>query len=173
MAHVAFMTLAIMRDTTDSPSMQSFFDQAGPNFQTAERADGFVAFAEDGRPDWGNRTVPRFAQKQEYMGKHVISLSLWEDLESVFAYAYNGSHGESLAQRKVWFEPPAYPSYVAWWVDDDAVPTWQQASDKLDSLHEAGPQPAAFNFSHPFDADGHPTTVDRALARRKAEATAS
>jgi hypothetical protein len=173
MAQIAFMTLAIMRDPTDSPSMQSFFDQAGPNFEAATRADGFIAMSEDGRPEWGSITGPRFAIKDEYMGRHVITLSVWADLESVFAYAYNGSHGDSLSQRKAWFEPPAYPAYVAWWIEDDIIPTWQEGSDRLDSLYEDGPLPNAFNFGHPFDAEGNPTTIDREMARRKAKGMTS
>ncbi|MGK2923968.1 MAG: DUF3291 domain-containing protein [Methyloceanibacter sp.] len=36
--------------------------------------------------------------------------------------------------------------YVMWWIADDEVPTWQQASRRLEHLHDNGGAPIAFDF---------------------------
>ncbi len=168
MTRVAFMTLGILREPGHAPAMQSFFERAGPNFEAALGSDGNAGLALDEAPEWGPQTVPRFSQRAEFENRHVITLSLWDDLESVFAYAYNGLHGDALAHRREWFVHAEWPGYVAWWIADDEIPTWQEAADRLDLLHDNGPTPDAFNFSQPYDAAGQPTGIDRELARAKA-----
>lgn len=74
-----------------------------------------------------DRPKPRFFVED----KHIFApttLSLWADLESVFAFAYNGVHAglnaEALKHRKEWFLTPEWPTYVAWWVEDNHEPDW-------------------------------------------------
>jgi hypothetical protein len=93
---------------------------------------------------------------------------LWEDLESVAAFAYSGPHGEAMVHRREWFGEPTAPEYVAFWVDDEADRVdWQEAADRLDHLNEHGPTPHAFDFKRPFDTEGNPTSLDRAKIKAK------
>ena len=55
-----------------------------------------------------------------------MTLSLWQDLESVAAFAYHGPHGEALAKRREWFEKYNLPVYVAWWVRADHRIDWKE-----------------------------------------------
>lgn len=84
------------------------------------------------------------------------TLSLWANLESVFAYAYLSDHAEALRLRREWFVKPAWPSYVIWWVADSHEPSWQEAVERHQRLHTQGPTPHAFTFPTPFDAESHP-----------------
>jgi hypothetical protein len=86
----------------------------------------------------------------------------------VFAYAYNGSHSESLRHRQEWFVKGEWPAYVAWWVPDGHIPSWQEAAERLDRLYAHDPTDQAFDFKHPFDPYGNPTTIDREVARVRA-----
>ena len=45
---------------------------------------------------------------------------------------------------------------MAWWIGDDERPTLVDAVDRLDRLHTEGPSRTAFDFRHPFDAEGRP-----------------
>jgi hypothetical protein len=86
-----------------------------------------------------------------------MTISLWKDLESVFAFAYSGLHGEALRLRKEWFvSPPLGPTYTIWWVGDGHEPTWFEARERQWHLHAYGPTPYAFTFHTPFAADGTP-----------------
>lgn len=172
MSRLAFMTIGILREPGDAPAMQSFFDEVPPTFEAAVYSDGNAGLATGDAPEWGPPALPRFSEREAFLNRRVVTLSLWDDLESVFAYAYNGQHGAALARRKEWFEPPEWPGYVAWWIADDHTPSWQEASDRLDLLHDNGPTPDAFNFGHPFDAAGRPVRIDREIARAKARKNA-
>ncbi len=96
--------------------------------------------------------------------------SFWRDLESVWAYAYGGEHGEGLQHRREWFEPTDWPSYVAWWVGDDELPSHAEAVERATHLYEHGPTPYAFDFRTAFTPDGQSYKLDRkrALASRLA-----
>ncbi len=99
-----------------------------------------------------------------------MTLSLWRDLESVFAFAYFGVHAEALSHGRDWFVKPEWPSYVAWWVADDHRPDWSEAKTRLEQLHDNGPSPQAFSFKSPFGPDGARIVIDRAAVRENRSA---
>src|SRR5581483_11172581 len=88
------------------------------------------------------------------------TLSLWQDLSSVQAFAYSGAHLEALQKRKEWFRAPQWPTYAAWWVGDDEKPTWDDAMKRVEHLHDHGPTAFAFTFKQPFDAGGNPLVLE-------------
>jgi hypothetical protein len=93
------------------------------------------------------------------------TLSLWRSIESVYAFAYSGVHGEALRHRLEWFIRPEWPNYAAWWVADDHVPDWHEASERLEHLHDHGPSPQAFDFRHAFGSDAGSIEVRRDVVR--------
>jgi len=161
------MTIGVLVADRDDPRVQGFWDRTEATFKTAENSPGFIGRAVDGDAAWGEKVIPRTFEHPEFINRRVFTLTLWEDLESVFAYSYNASHGESLRHRHDWFEKGDWPGYVAWWVADDHTPTWTEAADRLDHLHEHGSQPIAFNFKRAFDATGEPVPIDRRVVMEK------
>src|SRR4051812_43075480 len=118
MEKVAFYTFGILREASDHPQVQGFYDRIDDNFELAEHSDGFVDRSrfviELDRHNWGERINPWFFIE----GTHSVppaTLSLWENLESVFAFAYSGLHAESLSHRQEWCLKPEWPTYAAWW----------------------------------------------------------
>ena len=97
------------------------------------------------------------------------TLSLWQDLESAFAFAYSGLHAEALAHGREWMLKPEWPPYALWWVGGDHRPDWREAVARHQQLHDQGPSPLAFTFKQPFAPDGTATQVDRASAKRIAK----
>ena len=168
MSKIAFFTFGVLREPEDHPQSQGFVDRAGPTFEVAEASEGFVdrsMFDEETELEsWGDRVPPRFTSDDE---PWEVSLSRWDDLESIFAFAYSGFHSENLRRRQEWLVNPQWPSYAAWWVADDHTPDWHEANERLERLHDQGPSPHAFDFKRPFDADGRPIELDRTLVQEK------
>jgi hypothetical protein len=57
---------------------------------------------------------------------------------------------------------------VAWWVEDDHIPTLEEAAERHNHYCQFGPTPTAFDFKTAFDAHGNPIKVDRERVREKA-----
>jgi hypothetical protein len=156
MGRVAFYTFGILREERGHEQVQGFFDRIETVFSAAEVLPGFIATY---RNVIHSATFgPRFFVPGTHVGAPQ-TLSLWADLDSVFAFAYRGAHGEALRHRKEWFVPPDWPTYAIWWVGDDEHPAWDDAPKRLEHLHDHGPTPYVFNFKSPFDAAGQPTRL--------------
>jgi Domain of unknown function (DUF3291) len=172
-ARLAIYNFGMLRVREDDPANDGFREREGPNFAAAERAPGFVARSgyagEPERPSWGTRVFPRFYIERGDQGSP-STLSLWEDLESLFAFAYHGIHAEALKRAQDWFVEKRWPAYVLWWVEAARQPDWLEAVARFERLHDCGPTPQAFNFKTAFDAHGAPAVVDKARARRIAMA---
>jgi hypothetical protein len=162
MARVAFFTFGVLRRPTSHPQSQGFVDRIAGAFAEASAAAGFIGYPQEkeARPD-NPRLVWPAAKGPDR--EAMMTLSLWQDLESVFAFSYarQGVHSDALRLRKEWFLKPAWPNYVAWWVGDDHLPTWQEAVDRHLQLSRHGPTADAFDFHAPYGAEGRPTRVLR------------
>lgn len=171
MAKLAFYTFGILHEAQGNPRVQGFFDRVSDTFKEAEQSTGFIGRSSrdplTGEHSWGERVSPRFFVGDETDGlKAPRTVSLWEDLESVFAYAYSGLHAEALRQRREWFVKPQWPAYVAWWVADDHIPDWVEAAERHEHLHDHGSTPFAFDFKQPFDCNAQPVKLHKRLTSK-------
>jgi hypothetical protein len=170
MAKLAFFTFGILREAEAHAQVQGFFDRVARNFEAAEQSSGFIDRSgyddESAHNSWGDQVCSRFFCEDGH-GTVARTLSLWEDLESVFAFAYAGVHAEALRRRKHWFLTPEWPTYVAWWVADNHTPDWQEAAARHEHLHDYGQSPYAFDFKQPFGPYGNPVEIDRAVVKIK------
>jgi hypothetical protein len=164
---VAFTTFAVLKHPYGDARVQEFDDRTPAVFLEAEQSPGFIDRARPtSSPDacnfeqdwgaWGKFTVPRFYVHGRSTGtdQRADTLSLWTDLASVFAFVYSGLHLAAFKKRAEWFQAPAWPTYAVWWVQDSHVPTWQEAAEKLEQLHDLGPTLSAFDFKRCFDEHG-------------------
>jgi hypothetical protein len=168
MHRIAFTTFAVLKQPYGNPKVEGFENLLPPTLEEAERSPGFIAHpVEDNGQGhlsvfdrqwgaWGKFEVPRFytGQRTNETLSCASTLSLWENLESVFSFVYSGLHRNALQRRHEWFLKPEWPSYAAWWISASTVPTWRDACRALEYLHDHGSTPAAFTFHHPFAADG-------------------
>ena len=165
MSRIAFYTFGILREPKGHAQVQGFYDRLDATFETAENAEGFIdrdrLIGEDQR-SWGPMVRPRFFDQNRH-AHAPATLSLWTDLESVYAFAYRSTHGEAFQKRREWFLKPEWPTYVAWWVDDHHIPTRVEASQRLEYIHDHGSTPYAFDFKQPFDEERQPKELDRKL----------
>lgn len=161
MSHVAFITFGIVKEAYGHPAVQGFVDRGGPMVAAATAHHGLLeGHYEPEDTSIGAYVTPRFVTA-EFTGREAQTVSLWTDLESVFAFAYGDPHAEALRHRREWFLPPAWPTYAAWWVANDHRPTWAEAVTRLEHLHDHGASVVAFDFRSPFDAAGCPIRLKR------------
>jgi hypothetical protein len=171
MARLAFTTIGVLYELRSHTRSKGFADRSPQVMKLAEACDGFIArnvlSPETGRNSWGGVVRPSFVPPDRE-ANIAQTLSLWEDLESVYAFSYRPSlHTEAMRLRAEWFHAPDHPNYAAWWVADGHQPDFVEGTARLEALHANGPTPEAFNFQQPFDATGQQTRLDRALVKAK------
>lgn len=187
MAQLAFYISTKVPSEHPDPQMKGFREKFLATiplaYAEAEKAPGFVAHAnqidwDDAKSEfeqdygpWGKFAVPRFFKGARGLGVRELSqsLSVWTCLEALYAYAYDGLHGEVLKISRLKFHLEFYA--VAWWVGDGIRPTWTEAVERLHFLYDHEASPRGFRVSSAFDEHGNRLTVNpRKLAayRRRA-----
>src|SRR5262245_10198110 len=98
--HLAQANVARMVAPLDSPAMAGFVAQLATVNALADRSPGFVwrlATAE------GDATAVRAYEDPLIL----FNLSVWESIESLRAFTYQGGHVGPLRDRARWFERPS------------------------------------------------------------------
>ena len=78
----------------------------------------------------------------------IVNLTVWESVESLKAFVYQGDHLAVFRQRREFFEVSSEAYVVLWWVPDGHIPSLDEAKERLDFLRRHGPSPWAFTFGH-------------------------
>ncbi|SFG96363.1 protein of unknown function [Palleronia marisminoris] len=160
---LALYTFGQFAGPADSPVNDGFRELNDPIFALADRTEGLIArsgYASDAGPSpWGEEVYPRFYDEAGD-GWSPATLSLWEDLESLYVFTYSGLHAQALKRGREWFRKPSWPPLVLWWHDGKAPPTWRQGVRRLEHLHDHGTSSFAFSFKSPFDENGRPVNLD-------------
>jgi hypothetical protein len=128
----------------DSPAIAGFVAQLDAINRLADASPGFVWRLQT---DAGNATSIRPTDDDLFL----INMSVWRSLEELRAFTYVSAHVGVLGQRREWFERPAAPHLVLWWVAPGHRPTIEEALARLDRLRRDGPTPQAFTFRTPFE----------------------
>ena len=164
MPHVAFYTFGILREPGGRPQVQGFRDRVPGVYEEARRSPGYITHR-TGTPGGGYALGPRVFDPVYEGGVPLFlapqTLSLWADLDAVFAFSYQHVHAEALRLRREWFKKIDCPTYVAWWVADGYLPEWYEAWERLEHLHDNGSTPYAFSFTTPYDTVGTLIRVTR------------
>ena len=145
--HLAQLNIARPRAPLDHPIMAEFMANLARINALGDASPGFVWRLQD---DGGNAT----ALEQPFGPDLIVNMTIWQDVESLRAFAFRSEHVSFLRRRAEWFEKLAGPPTVLWWVPAGHRPTLAEAKARLDQLAQAGPSPAAFTFARAFGPDG-------------------
>ncbi|MCO6188206.1 DUF3291 domain-containing protein [Rhizobium sp. L1K21] len=165
--YLASYNFGLPRKSLEDPSFEGFNLREPLNFEAAEQALGFVArskYDSDESGAWGEQVFPRFI-KGSGLESGLSQLSVWRDIETLMAFTYSGVHANALKHGHHWNRKREWPAVVLWWVDEDRLPTWSEAVERFEYLHDNGPSAFAFDFKVPFDSDGRPATIDRSTVK--------
>lgn len=83
----------------------------------------------------------------------LVNMSVWESIEALREFSYQGRHAEALRDRGRWFEARS-SRLVMWWIPAGTIPSIEDALQKLELLETDGPTPAAFTFKNTFPPPG-------------------
>ena len=143
--HLAQYNIAWLVAPLDDPRLADFHRYLDPINKLAEDTPGFVWRHQT---EEGNSTATRVRDDTRIL----INFSVWEDADSLFAYAFRTEHAEVYRRRREWFEHLQEPWAVLWWVPAGHEPTVEEGEDRLRHLTEHGPTAEAFTFKQRFAA---------------------
>ncbi|MBS1722025.1 MAG: DUF3291 domain-containing protein [Armatimonadetes bacterium] len=167
---LAFMTYGHLKADFGHPDVQGFVDRVPSVYGAADAMEGFIGRSERSlenfQHSWGEIVTPKCWGGETTL-RSAATLSLWDDIESVAAFAYHGAHGDAMKLRTEWFIHNGLPEHVGWWVEEGDPVNWQMAADRMDHLHDHGSTAHAFNLRSPFDGDGEPYRINTDVVRAK------
>jgi hypothetical protein len=145
--HLAQYNIAWVKAPLDSPEMADFTDNIAKINALAEQAPGFV---------WRHQTADGDSTAIRVRGddRIIINFSVWQDVESLFQFAFYSGHADYYRRRLEWFTHEDDPFAVLWWVPEGHLPSVEEAEAKLAELKAKGPGPGAFTFKRRFGAVG-------------------
>lgn len=141
--HLAQYNIAKLVAPLDSSQLVDFMAALDPLNRLADESPGFVWRHQT---EEGNSTSVRVRDDPMI----IINFSVWEDVDSLFEYAYHSAHVEIFRRRREFFHEHAKPYLALWWVPAGHEPTVEEAEERLRHLEEHGPSPHAFTFKKRF-----------------------
>lgn len=159
--YIGLLTSSLLHDEIPSEKTRPFIERVPPTFAAAESSEGFICRAKGNYilNESGQLTsveydkIPTFYEDPALI---VQTLSVWQDIESAWAYVYSGTHMDALKRRSEWMQKPTFPQYVLWWRNTDAIPLFAEGVHWLEHLHTHGVTKDAFTFRQAFTNDGQP-----------------
>jgi hypothetical protein len=157
--HVAQVNIALPVEPLDTPALEGFVALLEPVNQLADSAPGFV---------WRLQTEDGDATSIRAFGddRLIVNMSVWESIEALWEYVYDGGHLKAMRRRREWFSRMAESHLALWWVPAGELPTVAEAERRVARLRAEGPTPYAFTFKQrygppPVDEDSAPVMDDR------------
>jgi hypothetical protein len=142
--HLAQLNAAPLIAPMDDPLVAEFVAALDQINALAEGSPGFVWRLKDENGD--NAAGIRIDDNPNML----VNVSVWENIDALYAYVYNSDHGAFFRRRREWFTKWDKPSPVMWWIPAGEHPTITDAMVRVNHMAEHGPTPYAFNFKQRF-----------------------
>lgn len=141
---IAQVNVARARSPLDSPLLSEFVAALEPVNALADGSPGFVWRLQT---EEGDATSIQ-AFEDELM---IVNMSVWESIEALWSFVYDGDHLKVMRRRREWFE--RIESHMAlWWIPAGHLPSVEEAKDRLEHLRRHGPDERVFTFKRRFPA---------------------
>jgi Domain of unknown function (DUF3291) len=141
--HIAQVNIALPHEPLDSPALAEFVARLEPINALADGSPGFVWRLQD---DAGDATGIRAFGDDRL----IVNMSVWESIEALWAFVYDGGHLAVMRGRREWFSRLAEAHQVLWWLPAGELPAVADAEHRLAALRDRGPSPYAFTFKRRF-----------------------
>lgn len=151
--YLAQVNIARLLAPLDSPQLAGFVSRL---IEINTLADGTPGFVWRLQTEDGDATAFRPYDDERIL----VNLSVWESLEALHTFVFQGPHAEVMRQRRMWFERMAEAFVALWWIPAGHRPTVEEAKHSLEALRRHGPTPLAFSFRRPFPPPSGDASVD-------------
>ncbi len=139
--HLAHLNVARLLAPLEDPMIKDFKDGLEFINKKAEQSSGFI---------WRLKEDPIMPDDSSYvfMGdpSMIFTLSVWESLDALKDFTYEGDHASYFKRRKEWFHKMVEANYVLWWINTGHQPSISEAVSRLKFLRLKGESQKAFTF---------------------------
>ncbi|MDD1827086.1 DUF3291 domain-containing protein [Photobacterium sp. ZSDE20] len=140
---LAQLNIALAKYPLDAPEIKDFVDNLDKVNGIAESSEGFVWRLKDESGDATN--IKAFDDPNM-----IVNMSVWDSVDSLKNFMFRTHHRDFMRRKGEWFHRLAEDTYVLWWVEDDHIPSLDEAIERLEHLRETGDSPYAFTFKASF-----------------------
>jgi GNAT superfamily N-acetyltransferase len=166
-AQLAQLNVAVLRHPIDHPLTAGFTSALDMVNALGEASPGFV---------WrltgaGNDATDLRLDDDP---SSIVNLTVWDDVESLTAFAFRGVHADYFRRRAEWFEPGRSRAAM-WWVPNGHRPPLAEAAARLEFIDRYGPAPFAFHRGRQYSrlvirrAELHHPEAQQLIGRLNAE----
>ncbi|KPL96927.1 DUF3291 domain-containing protein [Vibrio splendidus] len=146
---LAQLNIALAKYPLDAPEIKEFVDNLELVNGIAESSEGFVWRLKDESGDATN--IQAFDDPNM-----IVNMSVWDSVDSLKNFMFRTHHRDFMRRKGDWFHPLPEDTYVLWWIEEDRIPTLEEAIERLEHLREIGDTPYAFTFKTNFTASEAP-----------------
>ena len=140
---LAQLNIALAKYALDAPEIKDFVDNLDLVNGIAESSEGFVWRLKDESGDATN--IKAFDDPNM-----IVNMSVWDSVDSLKNFMFRTHHRDFMRRKNEWFHRLAEDTYVLWWVEDEHIPSLDEAIERLEHLREVGDTPYAFTFKTNF-----------------------
>ncbi|MEZ8123820.1 DUF3291 domain-containing protein [Vibrio splendidus] len=140
---LAQLNIALAKDPLDAPEIKEFVDNLELVNGIAESSEGFVWRLKDESGDATN--IKAFDDPNM-----IVNMSVWDSVDSLKNFMFRTHHRDFMRRKGDWFHRLPEDTYVLWWIEEDHIPTLEEAIQRLEHLREIGDTPYAFTFKTNF-----------------------
>ena len=140
---LAQLNIALAKYPLDAPEIKEFVDNLELVNGIAESSEGFVWRLKDESGDATN--IQAFDDPNM-----IVNMSVWDSVDSLKNFMFRTHHRDFMRRKGYWFHRLPEDTYVLWWIEEDDIPTLEEAIERLEHLREVGDTPYAFTFKTNF-----------------------
>ncbi|MEZ8157539.1 DUF3291 domain-containing protein [Vibrio splendidus] len=140
---LAQLNIALAKYPLDTPEIKEFVDNLELVNGIAESSEGFVWRLKDESGDATN--IQAFEDPNM-----IVNMSVWDSVDSLKNFMFRTHHRDFMRRKGDWFHRLPEDTYVLWWIEEDHIPTLEEAIKRLEHLREIGDTPYAFTFKTNF-----------------------
>jgi hypothetical protein len=140
---IAQINIAKMKAPLESPIMADFVANLDRINGIAESSNGFVWRLKDEN----NNATSIKVFDDDYI---LVNMSVWENIDALFNFAYKSQHAEIFKRREEWFDKMSEMHMAIWYIANDQYPPAAEGAKRLEHIREHGDTPYSFSFKKKF-----------------------